>query len=118
MEYDPKPSLAGQYCHLIFHLTDAKTHQPVKDLQTYLAAFGHMMIMSEDMVNYIHSHPIDVLPPDANLDTLRGGPDVTFEGLMPKPGLYRAWTQFRYHDKILTFTNTFQVFDIEERAPK
>jgi len=118
VEYDPKPSLAGQYCHLIFHLTDAKTHQPVKDLQTYLAAFGHMMIMSEDMVNYIHSHPIDVLPPDANLDTLRGGPDVTFEGLMPKPGLYRAWTQFRYHDKILTFTNTFQVFDIEERAPK
>ena len=118
VEYDPKPSLAGQYCHLIFHLTDAKTHEPVKDLQTYLGAFGHMMIMSDDMINYIHSHPTELMPPDANLDTIRGGPDVTFEGLMPKPGLYRAWTQFRYHDKIHTFVNTFQVFDIEERAPK
>ena len=23
---------------------------------------------------------------------MRGGPDVTFEGLMPKPGLFRAWS--------------------------
>ena len=33
--------------------------------------------------------------------------DVTFEGLMPKPGRYRAWTQFRRHDRVYTFTFTF-----------
>ena len=38
---------------------------------------------------------------------LRGGPAVTFEGLMPKPGNYRAWTQFRRHDKVHTFSFTF-----------
>jgi Cu/Ag efflux protein CusF len=118
VQYDPKPSLAGQYCHLSYHLTKSGTNEPVTDLQTYLGAFGHTLIMSEDMIHYVHSHPIDQLPSDANLEALRGGPDVTFEGLMPMPGRYRAWTQFRYHDKVLTFVNTFQVYDIGERAPK
>ncbi len=73
------------------------------------------------MVDYVHSHPLDILaepdddggppqfliPPGADLEKLRGGPDVTFEGLMPKPGRYRAWTQFRRHDKVYTFAFTF-----------
>jgi len=75
------------------------------------------------MVDYVHSHPLDILardtedgappqfmiPPDADLEKLRGGPDVTFEGLMPKPGVYRAWTQFHRHDKVSTFAFTFNV---------
>jgi hypothetical protein len=123
LTYDPPVFRAGQYGHLNFHLTDSRTGQAVADLQTYLGAFGHTLIMSEDMVDYVHSHPLDILansddedgaprfviPPGADLEKLRGGPDVTFEGLMPKPGLYRAWTQFRRNDKIHTFTFTFNV---------
>jgi hypothetical protein len=109
--YDPPILRAGSYGHLTFHLTNA-SGQPVRDLQTYLGAFGHMLIMSEDMVDYVHSHPAEILSSDLNLEELRGGPDVMFEGLMPKPGRYRAWTQFRYHDKIYTFTNTFTVLDV------
>ena len=56
--------------------------------------------------------PVDMPAPDANLEEIRGGPTVMFEGLMPKPGRYRAWTQFRYNDKIYTFVNTFEVFDV------
>jgi hypothetical protein len=110
--YDPKTFVAGQYGHLMFHLSDTGTRQPVRDLQTYLGAFGHTLIMSEDMVDYVHSHPVEQLPPDANLETLRGGPDVTFDGLMPRPGHYRAWTQFRRNDKVHTFTYTFDVVDV------
>ena len=40
-----------------FHLTDTATGRPITDLQTYLGAFGHTLIMSEDMVEYVHSHP-------------------------------------------------------------
>jgi hypothetical protein len=123
LSYDPPVSSAGQYVHLNFHLTDAATGRPITDLQTYLGAFGHTLIMSEDMVEYVHSHPLDILakqdddggppqftiPPGADLEKLRGGPDVTFEGLMPKPGSYRAWTQFRRADKIHTFAFTFNV---------
>src|SRR5678815_751927 len=119
--FDPPTFVAGLYGHLDFHLTDTRTGQPVTDLQTYLGAFGHTLIMSEDMVDYVHSHPIDIsasdengpkqfmLPPDADPEKLRGGPDVTFEGLMPKPGRYRAWTQFRRNGKLYTFATTFEV---------
>jgi len=118
---DPPTFVAGLYGHLNFHLTDTSTGRPVTDLQTYLGAFGHTLIMSEDMVDYVHSHPIDIsasdengpkqfmLPPDVDPEKLRGGPDVTFEGLMPKPGRYRAWTQFRRNGKLYTFATTFSV---------
>ena len=121
--YDPQQFLVGLYGHLTYHLTDTATGKPITDLQTYLGAFGHTLIMSEDMAEYVHSHPLDIIAqpdddggppvfliaPGADLEKLRGGPDVTFEGLMPRPGRYRAWTQFRRRDKIHTFAFTFNV---------
>jgi len=123
LAYDPPTFSPGQYVHLNFHLTETGNGRPITDLQTYLGAFGHTLIMSEDMVDYVHSHPLDILakadddggtpqfviPPGTDLEKLRGGPDVTFESLMPKPGRYRAWTQFRRNDKIYTFAFTFNV---------
>ena len=121
VSYDPAPFVAGLYGHLTFHLTDTATGKPITDLQTYLGAFGHTLIMSEDMTDYVHAHPIDivpgsdeenpefVIPPGADLEKLRGGPEVIFDGLMPKPGRYRAWTQFRRNDRIHTFVSTFEV---------
>jgi hypothetical protein len=122
LAFDPPAFAAGQYGHLNYHLTDSATGRPVTDLQTYLGAFGHTLILSEDLVDYVHSHPLDivpgtdedgepefVIPPGADLEALRGGPDVTFDGLMPKPGRYRAWTQFRRHDVVHTFSYTFTV---------
>jgi len=123
VSYDPAPFIAGLYGHLQFDLTDTATGQPVADLQTYLGAFGHTHIMSEDLNEYVHSHSLDIvpggqddedvpqflIPPGADLEKLRGGPRVIFDGLMPKPGRYRAWTQFRRHDKVHTFVTTFEV---------
>jgi hypothetical protein len=125
--YDPEQFAVGLYGHMTYHLTDTATGKSITDLQTYLGAFGHTLIMSEDMAEYVHSHPLDIIakpdddggppvfliPPGADLEKLRGGPDVTFEGLMPKPGLYRAWTQFRRHDRIHTFAFTFNVVPSE-----
>jgi len=122
VSYDPPTFVAGLYGHLIFNLTDTATGRPITDLQTYLGAFGHTLIMSEDMRDYVHTHPLDILasgdddsmpqfviPPGADLEKLRGGPTVTFDGLMPKPGRYRAWTQFRRNNTLHTFTTTFEV---------
>jgi hypothetical protein len=122
VSFDPPTFVAGLYGHLIFNLRDTATGRPITDLQTYLGAFGHTLIMSEDMVDYVHTHPLDILatgdddsvpqfliPPGADLEKLRGGPQVTFDGLMPKPGRYRAWTQFRRNNTLHTFTTTFDV---------
>ena len=86
--YDPPQFVVGQYGHLTYHLTDTATGRPITDLQTYLGAFGHTLIMSEDMAEYVHSHPLDIIaspdddggapvfliPPGADLEKLRGGP--------------------------------------------
>jgi hypothetical protein len=116
--YDPNVLRAGSYGHLTFRLTKAGSDEPVRELQPYLGAFGHMLIMSEDMVDYVHSHPAEILSSELNREELRGGPDVMFEGLMPKAGRYRAWTQFLYQDKLHTFANTFEVFEIGQRVSR
>jgi hypothetical protein len=122
LSMDPEVFTAGLYGHLTFDLSDRITGDPVIDLQPYLASFGHMLIMTEDMVDYVHSHPLDIensddetgpmplmLPMGVDNSALRGGPRITFEGLMPKPGLYRAWTQFQRNDELHTFSHTFRV---------
>ncbi len=109
VRYDPVPMLAAVHSHLTFTLTKAGASTPVDDLQAYLGAFGHMLIMSEDMIHAVHSHPLENLPAGADPETVRGGPSVMFEGLMPRPGRYRAWTQFKYQDTVHTFPFTFEV---------
>ncbi len=125
LSYAPDVFIAGLYGHMNFYLTAASTGQPVADLQTYLGAFGHSLILSEDMVEYVHSHPIDLtssfdeesgpmlfmIPMGVDPETLRGGPEITFDGLMPKAGRYRSFTQFRWRDEIHTFAYTFDVID-------
>ena len=74
---------------LRYRLTDS-SGAPVRDLTPYLGAWGHTLILSEDQADYVHSHPLELVPEAS----ARGGPEVTFEALLPRPGLYRVWTQF------------------------
>ena len=89
----PRHSSPGSTVICSLHLTDTATGRPVTDLQTYLGAFGHTLIMSEDLNEYVHSHSLDIvpggnddeempqflIPPGADLEKLRGGPNVIFE---------------------------------------
>lgn len=125
LAYDPDPFIAGLYGHLNFHFSDAETNEPVTDLQAYLGAFGHTLILSADLVDYVHSHPLDLdqgfdeetgpimfmIPMGVDPDTLRGGPRITFDGLMPHAGLYRAFTQVRWRNTLRTFVFTFEVIE-------
>jgi hypothetical protein len=118
----PQPA-SCEYTHLTFLLTETETGRPITDLQTYLGQFSHMLLMSEDMRCYVHAHPINLLvsqedgvgipeyiiPPDADLATLRGGPQVTFDALLPKAGVFRAWAQFQRNDQVRTLAFTFNV---------
>lgn len=118
----PAAPLSGQYVHLTFDLTDGATGKPVTDLQTYLGQFSHMLLMSEDMAAYVHSHPINliveqdeaaapeyIIAPDADLAAIRGGPRVTFDALLPKAGRFRAWVQFQRDNRVITLPFTFAV---------
>jgi hypothetical protein len=123
LSFNPVRPASCQYVHLTFDLTDTETGRPITDLQTYLGQFSHMLLMSEDMQCYVHSHPINlivaqedaaqipeyIIAPDADLATIRGGPQVTFDALMPKAGLFRAWAQFQRNDEVRTLAFTFDV---------
>ena len=122
LAFYPAQPLSGQYVHLDIELTASASGKPVTDLQTYLGQFSHMLLMSEDMATYVHSHPINliveqedaaapeyIIAPDADLDAIRGGPRVTFDALLPKAGRYRAWVQFQRNNTVITFPFTFAV---------
>ena len=123
LAFDPAPFIAGLYGHLNLFFTNADSGEPVLDLQTYLGAFGHTLILSADLVDYVHSHPLDLsegfdeetgpmmfmIPMGVDAECLRGGPRITFDGLMPHAGLYRAFTQVRWKDELRTFAFTFAV---------
>jgi len=111
VELEPSVLVEGQYGHLMFTLTDAKTGRLVTDLQPYLGAFGHALILSEDMRDYIHSHPFE--GPDSDISK-GGGPNVTFEGYMPRAGRYRAWSQFQRNGEVITVPFTVNVATVEE----
>ncbi len=123
LSFDPVRPTSGEYTHLRLDLTDTGSGRPITDLQTYLGQFSHMLLMSEDLQCYVHSHPINfvaaeedsgttpeyIIAPDADLATIRGGPQVTFDALMPKSGVFRVWAQFQRHDQVRTIPFTFAV---------
>ncbi len=99
LKVDGDKIIAGKQTALKYHLSDAKTGEPVRDLSPYLGAWGHTLILSEDQTDYVHSHPSE-LPPDPfsmeakDENLFFGGPDITFEALFPREGNFRIWTQF------------------------
>jgi hypothetical protein len=91
---DPPQPVAGRPIVLRYHLTDAATGAPIRDLTPYLAAWGHTLILSEDQRDYVHSHPVELVPEAREGQVRSGGPDVTFEAFLPRPVSYRIWSQF------------------------
>jgi Cu/Ag efflux protein CusF len=94
--------ISGRKITLKYRLTDAATGQPAQDLIPYLGAWGHMLILSEDQTEAIHSHPEETIPEEADLRKARGGPELSFDALFPAPGNYRVWAQFLRGDKLST----------------
>lgn len=105
---EPGKVIAGKPVTLKYHLTDSRSGNPVRNLRPYLAAWGHTLILSEDQSDYVHSHPVEVIPEAKDPNQLQGGPDVTFEALLPRPGRYRVWSQFLRGELLTTVSFTIR----------
>lgn len=79
-------------------LTVRKDGVPVTDLQPYLAAFGHLVILRAGDLAYVHVHP-NGEPGDG---ITPAGPGITFHTAVPGPGTYRAFLDFRHGDVVRT----------------
>ena len=106
---NPAEPVGGKPATLKYHLTDKTTGEPVRDLQPYLGAWGHTLILSEDASDYIHSHPTETIPDDADRIKIHGGPDASFDAFFPRPGRYRVWSQFQRQGKLITISFTIRI---------
>ena len=78
----------------------SKGGQPVADLDNYLGALGHVVIISEDTERYLHVHP------NEQVDK---GPAIGFQTSFEAPGLYRVFLQFNHAGQIHTGNFTINV---------
>ncbi|QQS33546.1 MAG: cupredoxin domain-containing protein [Acidobacteriota bacterium] len=124
-----KPSAkieAGQELTLDFAAFDAATGKPATDLQNYLGELAHFVIISEDLVDFVHAHPMakgekmdrmnmagDMKEEDHNADGHSHGADskeanrpsayeVSAHTAFPRPGLYKLWAQFQRGGKVIS----------------
>ncbi len=88
----------GTTSDLTFSLADAYSGQPLHNLQPYLAAAGHVVIMRADGQTFAHEHadvrdssggPVFALPGTTF------GPDLPVHVHFGTAGTYRLWGQFR-----------------------
>ena len=106
---DPREPVAGKKLTLKYDITDLRTGEGVRDLEPYLDAWGHTLILSEDARDYVHSHPVQLIPNGSDRSGMRGGPEISFEAFLPRAGRYRIWSQFQRHGKVITVPFTIEV---------
>ena len=88
--------VAGQDARLTLSVT--KDGRPVRDLDPYLGAYGHLVALRDGDLAYLHVHP-DGEPGDGQT---RPGPDVVFHTTAPSAGTYRLHLDFQHEGVVRT----------------
>ncbi len=85
---------------LRFLVSDAATGAEVRDLEPYLGAAGHLLLVNGNLTSALHGHPAD---------TQTSGPGILFEPVLPKAGLYKLWLQFQRKGRVVTVPFVIEV---------
>jgi plastocyanin len=111
---------AGKELMLNFRAFDAASGKPATDLQNYLGELAHFVIISEDMKDFVHAHPMskgehDKMSKTGDHDsdghdhsTMQGATtkpsaaEVAAHTAFPRTGLYKVWAQFQRGGKVIT----------------
>ncbi|MBA3714159.1 MAG: cupredoxin domain-containing protein [Pyrinomonadaceae bacterium] len=117
---------AGEELMLNFAVADARTGKPATDLQPYLGALAHFVIISEDTTDFLHAHPMtkeemseaggahggmehDAKPHAHDAaemkDEAKEGAspsEVAAHTTFPRAGLYKVWAQFQRGGRVIT----------------
>lgn len=120
------PLRTEEEAELVFEVT--KDGNPVTDLQPYLGAMGHLVIISQDLKSFVHSHPHEEGEEAGHSHDGKGesggehggkdakpaaaeasGPDIHFHAHFDSSGLYKGWGQFQHMGKILTVPVVMEV---------
>jgi hypothetical protein len=89
---DASKAVAGETRPLTFRIEDAASGAPVTDLEPYLGASAHLLIVPVDLTEAVHGHP-----------TEEGhGAILSFAPLIPRSGSYKLWIQFQRAGRVST----------------
>lgn len=101
------PIPAGVETMLIFTVSKGTT--PVTDLQNYLGAKGHAVILKEESLDYLPTHPSEHGAGHGDATEAPGPGEVHFAATLPAPGRYKMFAQFRPEGNLITVANVYEV---------
>lgn len=83
---------AGKGVTLHFDVSEVATGKPVVDLEPYLGAMAHFMVLSADAQDFVHVHALET----------RSASRVSAHAVFPRPGLYMLWAQVQRRGAVVT----------------
>lgn len=86
--------------------TVSRDGKPVTDLESYLGAFGHLVVIRESDLSFLHVHP----------DDGPAGPRVSFAVSGTEPGRYRAYFEFQHTGVVRTAGFTLELGSSDEHG--
>lgn len=96
LSVEPPRPRAGQEAFLTYRVTDAATHQPVRDLQVLHERVLHTFIVGRDFRTFAHIHHEDffpLTPQDLAAATFH------YPHIFPHPGVYLIAGEFTHKDR-------------------
>ena len=94
---EPAQPIAGMKTLLFFHLS------PSDGIEQYIGAWSHMLAVSNDLIDTIHSHPF----------IADGGPEMQFNIFFPRATTYKIWVQFQRKGVVNTVAFTLPVQSLQ-----
>ena len=118
-----QPLRASDEIEFAFTIRDAATRQPVADLEPYLGAWAHFVLLDRPLRNFLHAHPYDETTAAATMSAhcarmAAGAPpprEIRFRAHFPEPGRYKLWAQFQRNGEVIVMPF---VFDVAEKATR
>lgn len=83
--------VSGAESKLTFQI-EAKDGRPIEHVEKYLGELGHLVILKENTLEYIHAHPVQSKTGTYNR--------VPFAVSFPEAGKYKLFLEFKYAGKV------------------
>jgi hypothetical protein len=96
LRMEPPTPIAGKKTMLWIQL------KPADGLEPYLGAWGHLLMVSHDLVDAIHTHPF----------LADGGSEMQFNLFFPRVATYRIWVQVQRRGIVNTVAFTVKAHEL------
>jgi hypothetical protein len=91
-------------------LSVSRDGRPVTDLEPYLGAYGHLVVLRDGDLAYLHAHPVG----EAGGAPATPGPHIRFATTAPSAGDYRLFLDFQHDGVVRTAAFTVAAGTHEE----